>query len=39
MSSPSISLRPPTAMALAGRGDGWKIDCNKGSVSAVSGKV
>ena len=28
-----------SAMALVGRGDGWKIDCIKGSVSAVSGKV
>ena len=39
MSSPSFSLRPPIAMAMVGRGDGWKIDCITGSVSAVSGKV
>ena len=39
MSSSSISLRPPIAMALAGWGDGGKIDYNKGSVSTVSGEV
>ena len=39
MSSPSFSLRPPIAMAMVGRGNGWKIDCITGSVIAVSGKV